>query len=81
MIDVVDRPAGVKLHVPARSTEATAALPAVKPSRSPAAAATDAVDSDAVDSDAVDSDAVDSDAVDSDAVDSDDADRCAATAG
>src|SRR3954468_8090754 len=28
LIDVADRPAGVKLHVPARSTEATAALPA-----------------------------------------------------
>src|SRR5215213_7634900 len=44
LIVVVDRPAGVKLHVPARSTEAIAALPAVKPSISPAAA-TDAVDS------------------------------------
>ncbi|GLW21897.1 hypothetical protein Mame01_19400 [Microbispora amethystogenes] len=53
LIDVVDRPAGVKLHVPARSTEATAALPAVKPSMSPAAA-TEAADFDTVDSDDAD---------------------------
>src|SRR3954468_23260959 len=30
-IDVVARPAGVKLHVPARSTDATAPLPASSP--------------------------------------------------
>ena len=30
VIEVAARPAGVKLHVPARSTEAIAALPAVK---------------------------------------------------
>src|SRR3954464_13856648 len=31
LIDVVDRPAGVKLHVPARSTDAIAPLPASSP--------------------------------------------------
>src|SRR3954452_23426027 len=39
VIDVVGRPAGVKLHVPARSTDPIAALPAVKPSTSGADAA------------------------------------------
>ncbi len=39
VIEVAARPAGVKPHVPARSTEVIAALPAVKPLRSGAAAA------------------------------------------
>src|SRR5436190_22344714 len=39
LIDVVARPAGVKLHVPARSTEVSAALPAETPSAPPAVAA------------------------------------------
>src|SRR3954468_10171482 len=39
VIEVVARPAGVKLHVPARSTDAIAALPAAKPSTPAAAAA------------------------------------------
>ena len=38
VIDVAARPAGVKLHVPARSTEAIAALPAVTPSGAEAGA-------------------------------------------
>src|SRR3954463_15402516 len=37
VIEVAPRPAGVKLHVPARSTEATAALPAADPSAAAAA--------------------------------------------
>src|SRR3954468_20331955 len=43
LIDVADRPAGVNPHVPARSTEAIAALPAVTPSVPEAGEATAAV--------------------------------------